>query len=132
MTWTWAWVAWAVIVTLWAGVLLMKPWKQLTWASNRKFLLWPVLWLLLTAASMPFYYSLETTGYPIVIPATTVFVASGLNLMVLFWLLLLTKGEFWQTRPLALCLLRSCAHPPDDHGGLLSRCRISPARALYH
>lgn len=102
MSWTWAWVAWAVIVMLWASVLLMKPWKRLTWASTRKFLLWPVLWALLTAISMPAFYSMETTGYPIVIPDTAVFIAAGLNLIVLFWLLLLTKGEFWQTRPLAL------------------------------
>jgi hypothetical protein len=105
MTRVWAWVAWAIVVTLWAGVLLMKPWKQLTWASSRKFLLWPVLWLLLTAVSLPIYYSMETTGYPIVIPVTMVFLVSGLNLGVLFWLLLLTKGEFWRTRPLALRLL---------------------------
>ena len=104
MSSTWTWVAWAVIVILWGGVLSMKPWKQITWASSTKFLIWPVLWLLLTAASMPLYYSIETTGYPIVIPVSAVFIAAGLNLVVLFWLLLLTKGEFWRTRSLALRL----------------------------
>ena len=98
---TWAWVAWAIIVMLWALVLVMKPWKQLTWPSIRKFLLWPVLWLLLTAASMPFFF-MDTTGYPVPIPVTTVFTAIGLNFIVLFWLLLLIKGGIWQTRRLAL------------------------------
>jgi tetratricopeptide (TPR) repeat protein len=99
---TWAWVAWAVILMLWVVVLLMKPWKQLTWASTKKFLLWPALWLLVTGASMPLFYSMETTGYPIVIPATTVYIAIGLNLIVFFWLLLLLNGSLWQTRRRAL------------------------------
>jgi len=102
MSWTWAWVAWAVVVILWAAVLLMKPWQGLTRASIRKFLLWPVLWVVLTAAAMPTFYSMDTTGYPIIIPDTAVFIATGLNLTVLFWLLLLTRGKFWQTRPRAL------------------------------
>jgi tetratricopeptide (TPR) repeat protein len=102
MTWVWALVAWAVIGALWAVVLFMKPWKQLDRAAIRKFLLWPVLWVILTAASMPLFYSLETTGYPIVIPDTAIFLAIGLNLIILFWLFLLTRGKFWQTRPRAL------------------------------
>jgi len=101
-TTAWAWVAWAVIVMLWAAVLLMKPWKRLTWKSIRMFLIWPVLWLLLNAVRMPTFYSLETGGYPIVIPDTVVYMLAGLNLTVLFWLLLLTRGECWQTRPRAL------------------------------
>ena len=40
-----------------------------------------------------FFYSMETTGYPIRNPVTTVFIAIGLNLIVLFWLLLLIKGR---------------------------------------
>ncbi|SPF35467.1 conserved membrane hypothetical protein [Syntrophobacter sp. SbD1] len=104
MTGTWAWFAWAFIVTLWTGVLLMKPWKRLAWASSKKFILLPVLWVLMTIACIPFYYSMDTTAYPIQIPITTVFVAAGLNLIVLFWLLLLTRGEFWRTRPWALRL----------------------------
>ena len=105
MSWAWTWAAWAVIVTLWVAVLLMKPWQRLTRASIRKFLLWPVLWLVLTAAAMPSFYSLDTTGYPIIIPDTAVYIAAGLNLTILFWLLLLSRGKFWQTRPLVLrCL----------------------------
>ncbi len=99
---TWAWVAWAIIAILWAAVLLAKPWKQLTWPSVKRFLLWPVLWLALAAASVPFFYSMDTTGYPIVISAVAVYTLIGLNLIVLFWLLLLIKGEFWLTRKKAL------------------------------
>jgi hypothetical protein len=99
---TWAWVAWAVIGVLWAFVVWTKPWKQLTWPSVRRFIVWPILWLVAAGASMPFFFSMETTGYPIVIPAATVFFAVGLNLIVLFWLLLLIKGKFWETRRRAL------------------------------
>ncbi len=98
----WAWVAWAVVVALWAAVLLMKPWQQLTRSSIRNFLIAVFLWVLLNALRMPTYYSMEPGGYPIVIPDTVVFMVAGLNLTVLFWLLLLTKGKFWQTRPRAL------------------------------
>jgi hypothetical protein len=98
---TGAWVAWIVIVVLWAWVLWMNPWKQLTWRSIRRFLLWPVLWLVVTGASMPLFYSMETKGYSITIPAITVYIAIGLNLLVLFWLLLLLHGKTWQTRPQA-------------------------------
>jgi hypothetical protein len=104
MTWTWAWVAWAVVVMLWAVVLLMKPWKRLTWSSSKRFMILPALWVLGTIASIPVYYSLNTIGYPIVIPISAVFIAAGLNLVVLFWLLLLTRGGFWQTRRLSLRL----------------------------
>ena len=105
MSWVWAWLAWTVVVMLWAAVLLMKPWERFTWASIRNFLVWPVLWVLLTALRMPTFYSMETTGYPIVIPDTAVFILAGLNLTVLFWLLLLTRGNLWQTRPRALLWL---------------------------
>ncbi len=98
----WGWVAWGVVVMLWAAALLMKPWKRLTQASIRTFLILVLLWVLLTAIRMPTFYSMETTGYPIIIPDTVVYIAAGLNLTTLFWLLLLTRGEFWQTRPRAL------------------------------
>lgn len=102
MTSFWGGVAWAVILLLWAAALLMKPWKRLTRASIRKFLLWPVLWVVLAAAALPTFYSLDTAGDSIHIHDTQVYIAAGLNLMVLFWLLLLTRGAFWQTRPRAL------------------------------
>jgi hypothetical protein len=98
---TWAWVAWAVLGVLWAAALWMNPWKQLTWSSVRRFLLWPVLWLVVTGASMPLFYSRETTGYPIVIPAITIYIAIALNLIFLLWFMLLLHGKSWQSRPLA-------------------------------
>lgn len=101
-TTVWAWVAWAVVAALWAAVLLMNPWKQLTRSSIRNFLIMVFLWALLNAIRMPTFYSIETGGYPIVIPDTVVYTVAGLNLTVLFWLLLLTRGKFWQTRPRAL------------------------------
>ncbi len=102
MTSFWGGVAWAVILLLWAAALLMRPWNRLTPASIRKFLLWPVLWIVLTAAAMPTFYSLSNAGDTIIIHDSQVYKAAGLNLMVLFWVLLLTRGAFWQTRPRAL------------------------------
>jgi hypothetical protein len=102
MSWAWAWAAWAVIVVLWAAVLLMNPWKRLTRSSIRNFLIVVLLWVLVNALRMPTFYSMETGGYPIVIPDTVVYMVAGLNLTVLFWLLLLTGGKFWQTHPRAL------------------------------
>jgi predicted ABC-type exoprotein transport system permease subunit len=87
---------------LWAVVLWMKPWQRLTWASARKFILWPVLWLLVSAAGMPLFFNLDTTGYPVQMPLTTILIAVGLNLIVLSWLLLLLHGKSWLTRPRAL------------------------------
>jgi hypothetical protein len=98
----WAWVAWGVVALLWTGVLLMNPWQQLTRSSIRNFLILALLWVLLNAVRMPTFYSMETGGYPIVIPDTVVYMVAGLNLTVLFWLLLLTRGKFWQTRARAL------------------------------
>lgn len=101
-TTVWAWVAWVVVVILWVAALLMRPWKRLTRSSIGYFLILALVWVLLSAARMPTYYSIETGGYPIVIPDTVVYMVAGLNLTVLFWLLLLTKGKFWQTRLRAL------------------------------
>jgi hypothetical protein len=99
---TWAWVAWGVVTLLWTGVLLMNPWKQLTRSSIRNFMIVAFLWALLNAVRMPTFYSIDAGGYPIVIPDTAVYMAAGLNLTVLFWLLLLTRGKFWQSRRRAL------------------------------
>jgi tetratricopeptide (TPR) repeat protein len=99
---TWAYVAWAVIAILWAAVLLMKPWQRLTRAEAKKFLLWPGLWLVVIGLSIPLFCSLETMGYRIIIPATTVYLAAALNLVVLFWFMLLLKGKYWQNRPRTL------------------------------
>lgn len=102
MTSSWGWVAWVVVVMLWVAVLLMKPWELLNRASIRKFLILAGLWVLLIAASLPIFYGIDTNGDKIIFHDTAVFIAAGLNLTVLFWLLLLTRGTFWQTRPRAL------------------------------
>ncbi len=102
---TWGWVAWGFVAALWIAVLLMKPWKQLTRSSVSNFLVLALLWALLNAIRMPTFYSINTAGDPIVIQDTVLYVAAGLNLAVLFWLLLLTKGNFWQSRPRALLWL---------------------------
>ncbi len=98
----WAAVAWTVIGALWAVVLWMKPWRQISWASAKKFLLWPALWLVIAGAGMPLFYSIETTGYPIVIPGVTVYIAIALNFIVLLWLVLLMHAKLWRSRPRTL------------------------------
>jgi hypothetical protein len=102
LTSTWGWIAWGVVVILWAAVLLMKPWERLTRSSIRTFLLWAILWVLLTALRMPTFYAIDTDADMIILSDTAVYTAAGLNLTVLFWILLLTRGNVWQTRPRAL------------------------------
>jgi hypothetical protein len=93
-----AWVAWAAIAILWAVVLLMKPWKRLTRTSIRSCLILAVVWVLMTAGAMPFFYRINQY----VLHDTLVYAAAVLNLTILVWLLLLTRGQFWQKRPRAL------------------------------
>ena len=95
-------IAWGVIALLWAAVLMMKPWEDLTWASIKKIRIYVVVWLLLIAASLPFFYNMENEGVKFVIHDTMIYTAAALNLTILFWLLLLVRGKFWQTRPRAL------------------------------
>ena len=57
---------------------------------------------LLVAASLPFFYNMENEGVKFVIHDTMVYTAAALNLTILFWLLLLVRGKYWQTRPRAL------------------------------
>ncbi len=97
-----AWAAWAAIAILWAVVLLMKPWKQLTRTSIRSFLILAVVWVLMTAGAMPFFYRINTSADKYVLRDTLVYAAVVLNLTILVWLLLLTRGQFWQKRPRAL------------------------------
>ncbi len=99
---TGVWVAWAVVVSLWVAVLLMKPWKRLTRSSITMFLIMTGIWVLLTALRMPTFYSLETEGYQFKISDTAVYTLAALNVTVLLWLMLLTRGEIWKTRPRAL------------------------------
>lgn len=105
MSSTWKWVAWAVVAALWGAVLLMKPWKRLDRATIRTFLIWTVLWGLLTAAKMPTFYSMDVDSYQFVIKDTAIYTLAALNLPVILWLILLTRGEIWLTRPRTLRLL---------------------------
>lgn len=102
LTKAWGGIAWGVIAILWVAALLMKPWERMTRASLRSFMIWAFLWLLLAGARLPSYYALNSSGDAFLFPDAAVYIAAVLNLPVLFWLLLLTKGKFWQTRPRVL------------------------------
>jgi amino acid transporter len=80
----------------------MKPWKRLDRASIRLILIWTGLWVLLMASRMPTFYSMEKEGYQFVIKDTEIYTMAALNLPVILWVILLTRGEFWLTRPRAL------------------------------
>ncbi len=98
----WGWIAWGVVIVLWVAVLLMKPWQQLTRNSIINYLIFAFLWALLIAIKMPTFYNLENAGDPIKISGTVIYIAACLNLTVLLWLILLTRGKIWQTRKRAL------------------------------
>ena len=102
MTSSWGWVAWGIVVILWVAVLLMKPWERLNRSSIRTFLILALIWVLLTALRMPSFYAISTDADMIILRDSAVYLAAGLNLTVLLWILLLTRGKFWQTRPRAL------------------------------
>ena len=106
MTTTWAYAAWFVIAALWAWVIAMRPWKRLSWRSARRFMIYPALWVIGIISCIPIYNDLHVEGYPIIIPISAMFIAGGLNLIVLLWLLLLVRGQYWQTRPR---FLRMCS-----------------------
>lgn len=96
-------IAWGVVVILAAAALLMNPWPRMTRASLGTFFVWSALWLLLAAARIPSYYAIE--GEENLFHDAAVYVAAALNLAVLFWILLLSRGKFWKTRPRALLWL---------------------------
>jgi len=102
LTKSWGAIAWGVVAILWAVALLMKPWERMTRPSLRMFMIWAVLWLMLAAARIPSFYAIDSSGDAFLFPDAAVYIAAALNLPVLFWLLLLTRGKFWQTRPRAL------------------------------
>lgn len=99
---TWKWVALAVVAALWGAVILVKPWKRLDRIWIRTFLFWTLGWVLLMASRMPTFYSMEVEGYQFVIRDTAIYTMAALNLPVILWLMLFTRGEFWLTRPRAL------------------------------
>ena len=102
MSTTWKWVAWGVVAALWIWVLLMKPWKRFDRASIRTLLIWTVAWIVLMASRMPTFYSMVVEGYQFVIKDTAIYTMAAFNLPVIVWLILLTRGEFWLTRPRTL------------------------------
>ena len=104
LTRAWGGIAWGIVAILWVAALLMKPWQRMTRASIRTFLTLAGVWLLLSAARIPSFYAIDTTGDEFLFPDAAVFIAAAVNLPVLFWLLLFTRGEFWRTRPRALRL----------------------------
>lgn len=102
LTKAWGGLVWGVVAILWAAVLLMNPWERMTRASLRTFMIWAVLWLLLSAVRIPSFHAINSSADAFIFPDAAVYILAALNLPVLFWLLLLTKGKFWQTRPRAL------------------------------
>jgi tetratricopeptide (TPR) repeat protein len=105
LTRVWGGVAWGVIVILWVIVLLMKPWQRLDRAALRTFAIWAGVWLLLSASRLPSYFALLGKGDELLFPESAVYVAAGLNLAVLLWLWLLTRGNCWPARPRAFLWL---------------------------
>ncbi|HBA88147.1 MAG TPA: hypothetical protein DCZ75_09240 [Geobacter sp.] len=102
LTRAWGGIAWSIVAILWVAVFLMKPWQRMTRASIRTFLILAALWLLLSAARIPSFYAIDTSGDEFLFPDAAVYIAAAINLPVLCWLLLLTRGEFWRKRPRAL------------------------------
>ena len=54
------------------------------------------------ASRMPTFYSMENEGYQFVIKDTEIYTMAALNLPVILWVILLTRGNFWLTRPVLL------------------------------
>jgi|GEM_PF-1414098 len=102
MTATWGKFAWGIVAIFWAAVLLMKPWERVNRSAIRTFLIWAALWAALTALRMPTFYAISTDADLIILRDSAVYLAAGLNLTVLLWIMLLTRGNFWQSRPRAL------------------------------
>ncbi len=100
LTRVWGGIAWGLVAVLWAVALLMKPWERMTRASVRSFVIWAAAWLLLAAVRLPSYYAAAADENPFT--GSAVYVAAGLNLAILLWMTLLTRGNFWRMRPRAL------------------------------
>lgn len=98
-------IAWMIILLFWAAALSMDPWARISRASIITFMIFASLWLLLAAVRLPSYYAVTAGGEENLFPPVAVYVAAALNIPVLFWVLLLTRGKFWQSRPRALLWL---------------------------
>jgi len=86
---------------------LGKPWRRITRRALWKLLAIALAWVALNVARMPGFYTIETTGYPVVIPDTVVYTGIALNLTVIVWLFLLRRGSFWERWPKIVRLVAS-------------------------
>ena len=102
---SWGFVALGIVLALWGVALVGKPWKRITRRALWKLLIVALAWLALNAVRIPSFYEIETTGYPIVIPDTVVYMIVGFNLTVLVWIFLLRRGSLWERRPRTLRLV---------------------------
>jgi tetratricopeptide (TPR) repeat protein len=100
-----SWVAWSIVALLWALALSMRPWKHLSRASVRMFLILSLVWVLIIAFSLPGFYGIDTGADRIILKDSQLFLAGGLNLSVLLWIFLLSRGSFWLFRPRELRFL---------------------------
>jgi outer membrane protein assembly factor BamD (BamD/ComL family) len=100
-----SWVAWSIVALLWALALSMRPWKHLSRASVRMFLILSLVWVLIIASSLPGFYGIDTGGDRIILKDSQLFLAGGLNLSVLLWIFLMSRGSFWLFRPRELRFL---------------------------
>jgi hypothetical protein len=103
----WGFVVLGVVLGLWGVVLLGKPWRRITRRALWKLLAIALAWVALNVARMPGFYTIETTGYPVVIPDTVVYTGIALNLTVIVWLFLLRRGSFWERWPKIVRLVAS-------------------------
>ncbi len=104
---SWGFVVLGVVLGLWGVVLLGKPWRRITRRALWKLLAIALAWVALNVARMPGFYTIETTGYPVVIPDTVVYTGIALNLTVIVWLFLLRRGSFWERWPKIVRLVAS-------------------------
>ena len=108
----WGFVVLGVVLGLWGVVLLGKPWRRITRRALWKLLAIALAWVALNVARMPGFYTIETTGYPVVIPDTVVYTGIALNLTVIVWLFLF---ETWIVLG-ALAEDRAPRRQPDSRG----------------
>ena len=97
-----SWIVWSIVALLWGMVLSMKPWKHLTRSSVRMFLILSVVWVIIIASSLPTFYGIDTGGDRIILKDSQLFLAGGINLSVLLWIFLMSRGSYWLSRPRAL------------------------------
>jgi len=97
-----SWIAWSIVALLWGLALSMKPWKHLSRATVRMFLILSLVWVLIIASSLPTFYGIDTGGDRIILKDSQLFLMAGLNLSTLLWIFLMSRGSYWLSRPRAL------------------------------